>query len=144
MVNEARDDRQFYDSCCSGNWGGCELFYSRRAIGTCDGYSPPAGGMMPTTGGMEIGTDEMIMQRTAPCRKHYKNDKKVILDDSFSNPVQQCPCTLRQARNDPRFMIDTMFRPDSTCYIQRSKVSGFSPGGPISYGQQCCYDINNG
>ena len=36
------DDNQFYDSCCSGDGRGCELFYSRRTIGTCEGYSPPA------------------------------------------------------------------------------------------------------
>ena len=39
---EIHDDKQFYDSCCSGDGSGCELFYSRRTIGTCEGYSPPA------------------------------------------------------------------------------------------------------
>ena len=39
---EFYDDKQFYESCCSGDGRGCELFYSRRAIGTCEGYNPPS------------------------------------------------------------------------------------------------------
>ena len=100
--------------------------------------------MMPTTGGMEIDVDALLMQTTAACRNYYRSDTQSITDSSFSNPVQPCPCNLNQARNDPQFMNDIMFRPDSTCYIQRSEVSGFSAIVAISYGQQCCYDINNG
>ena len=36
------DDKRFYNSCCSGEGRGCEFFYSRRAIGTCEGYNPPS------------------------------------------------------------------------------------------------------
>ena len=35
-------DQQFYDACCTGDAPECNLFYQRRAIGTCEGYSPPA------------------------------------------------------------------------------------------------------
>ena len=43
MVNEPENfDNDFYNLCCSGDGRGCELIYSRRAIGTCEGYSPPA------------------------------------------------------------------------------------------------------
>ena len=101
--------------------------------------------MMPTTGVMEFRTNEMIMQRTAPCRKHYDRDRDVIQDDTFSMRVETCPCNLNQARNDPWFIADIMFRPNSTCYIQRSAVSVTSLlGGSISYGQQCCYNIISG
>ena len=39
---QRHDDKRFYDSCCSGEGRGCGFFYSRRAIGTCEGYNPPS------------------------------------------------------------------------------------------------------
>ena len=104
-----------------------------------------AGGMMPTTDSMEIDIDEILRRTTEDCRERYNNDRLLIPnpDETFRNPVMPCPCTLRQARRDQRFMMDTMFRPDSTCYLQRSVVNGSDVLGPISYTQQCCY-ANNG
>ena len=103
------------------------------------------GGMMQATGSMEIDIDEVLMQSTAACREKYNIDDTLIPnpDDSFDDPVMPCPCNLMQARIDQRFMMDTMFRPDSTCYLQDSEVAGTNVQGPISYTQQCCY-ANNG
>ena len=103
-----------------------------------------AGGMMQTTGNMEIDAEGTLRQMIAACEGRYRSDKRLIpnLDDTFHDAVEHCPCTLNQARNDPLFMMDTMFRPSSNCYIQILKVSGVSAGGPISYGQQCCYHMN--
>ena len=100
------------------------------------------GGMMLNTDGMEIDIDEVLMQTTAACRNNYKSDAEQ-LNPMFPNPVEPCPCNFNQARNDERFMMDTMLRPEGNCYIQRSEVSGTNAFGEISYGQQCCYD-NNG
>ena len=36
------NDEQFYSDCCTGAAPHCDLFFQRRPIGTCDGYSPPA------------------------------------------------------------------------------------------------------
>ena len=103
-----------------------------------------AGGMMPTTVGVDIDVDALLMQRTAACRDRFMADEQFIPNpnNTFAAPVQPCPCTFNQATNDPRFMIDTMFRPHAKCYIQRSNsaVSGSSAIGRISYGQQCCYN----
>ena len=101
-----------------------------------------AGGMMPNTVGMEFDIDAFIMQRTVTCRERFSVDEQFIPDPNvtFAAPVEPCPCTLRQARKDPRFTTDTMFRPDSTCFNQTSAVSGFTPLMPITYGQQCCYN----
>ena len=98
--------------------------------------------MMQTTDTMDIDIDEILMQSTAACREQFNNDRLLIPnpDDTFRNPVMPCPCTLNQARNDPWFVIDTMFRPGRNCYIQRSEVSGNNVRQQISYRQQCCYD----
>ena len=103
-----------------------------------------AGGMMPNTVSMEIDINEILRQTTEDCRVRYNNDMTLIPNpnDTFRNPVMPCPCILRQARRDQRFMMDTMFRPDSTCYLQRSVVNGSDVLGPISYTQQCCYANN--
>ena len=48
MVYELNDqefydnDKEFYNSCCTGNNPRCGMFYSRRAVGSCEEYSPPA------------------------------------------------------------------------------------------------------
>ena len=101
-----------------------------------------AGGMMQTTGGIEIAIGEMLSR---DCRHSNAFDETLIhsLNNTFRDPVLPCPCTLSQARNDPRFMMDAVFRPDSTCYLQRSVVNGTDVLWPISYTQQCCY-ANNG
>ena len=96
------------------------------------------GGRMPTTNSMEINIAEILMQSTFACRQNYKLDL-MQLDNSFTDPVEPCPLHLNQAKNDPRFIVDTMFRPDSTCYIQKWEVSELKAFGLISYGQQCCY-----
>ena len=100
------------------------------------------GGMMPTTVGMDVDADEALMQAIQDCTLDYQNDRANIdPNTSFANPVQPCPCTLRQVTKDPRFTTDTTFRPDqANCYIQGSPVSGVSQVGDISYGQQCCYN----
>ena len=101
------------------------------------------GGMMPTTVGMDVDVDELLMQATEACRLDFETDEANIPDPNtaFANPVQPCPCTLDQVTNDPQFITDTRFRPDqANCYIQESPVSGESLVGVISYGQQCCYD----
>ena len=103
-----------------------------------------AGGMMPTTVSMDIDINEILMQSTADCRRQYGLDTTFIPnpDNTFLDPVLACPCTLSQARNDPRFMMDAMFRPNSACYIQNTEVPGNNAVGPISYRQQCCYADN--
>ena len=103
-----------------------------------------AGGMTQTNDSMEIDIDETLRETTVACRLRYNFDRALIPNpsDTFRNPVMPCPCTLRQARRDERFIMDTMFRPDSTCYLQRSLVSEYNTVGPISYRQQCCYADN--
>ena len=99
-----------------------------------------AGGMMQTTGGIEIAIGGLNFA----CRQSYAFDEMLIrsLNNTFRDPVLPCPCTLSQARNDPRFMMDAMFRPNrpdrpnSACYIQRSEVNGTNG---IRYTQQCCF-----
>ena len=99
-----------------------------------------AGGMMLTTDSMEIDIDEILMQTTGACRRHYTLDTQLLPTNAFPNPAQPCPHALSQARNDPRFKIDTHFRDNSTCYIQRFAVSGHSIIESVGYGQQCCFD----
>ena len=96
------------------------------------------GGMMQTTGGIEIAIGEILRETIPICRMSYAVDEMFIpsLNNTFRDPVLPCPCTLSQARNDPRFMMDAMFRPNRPCYIQRSVVNGTNG---IKYTQQCCY-----
>ena len=103
-----------------------------------------AGGMMPTSVGMEIGVDTVLMQSTRACREYYTRDIQLIPTNAFSNSVLPCPCTLNQATNDERFKIDSKFRitTRNSCYLQRFAVSGTSIFSKIMYGQQCCCDSN--
>ena len=102
------------------------------------------GGIMATTVGIDIDTDANVMQTVTECRMRFTADVQFIPNttSTFAAPVQPCPCTLHQATNDPRFTTDTLFRPDANCYIQdlNSAATGNSAVGPISYGQQCCYN----
>ena len=96
--------------------------------------------MMQTTEGVENGVDQNLMEEIGVCKTLADLDVQCNDSNTFSDPVEPCPCTLNQARNDQRFTIDTLFRPNSICYNQTFAVSGTSALGPISYGQQCCYD----
>ena len=101
-----------------------------------------AGGMMPNTDSMEIDIDEILMETTAACRRHYTLDTQVIPTNGFPNRVLPCPSNLNQARNDPRFIRDEQFRATAICYLQRYPVSGNTILENLNtmYGQQCCYD----
>ena len=101
-----------------------------------------AGGMMPNTDSMEIDIDEILMETTAACRRHYTLDTQVIPTNGFPNRVLPCPFALDQAKNDPRFIRDEQFRATAVCYLQRYPVSGNTILENLNtmYGQQCCYD----
>ena len=116
-----------------------ELRRSKRQV---DDMMP---NIMQTTKSMENGVVQNLIEEAGACQNHFADDCIAFpdLDVAFSDAVEPCPCHLNQATNDERFTIDTLFRTDSTCYIQTFAVSGFSVFAPISYGQQCCYD-NNG
>ena len=116
-----------------------ELRRSKRQAG---GMMPTTANMMQTTESMENGVTETLIEEIGACQNHFDNDGLAFpdLEVAFSDAVEPCPCHLNQATNDQRFTIDTLFRTDSTCYIQTFAVSGSSLFAPISYGQQCCYD----
>ena len=94
---------------------------------------------------MVVNIEKTLEETTVMCRRNFRTDTSVIinLDVAFSEQVLPCPCTLNQARNDPRFKMDAEFRAGSICYIQCFAASGHSEFSEIKYGQHCCYD-NNG
>ena len=99
---------------------------------------------MVQTNGPNVEVEKRLEDKTALCRRNVRNDMNIItnLDVTFADQVLPCPCTLNQARNDPRFNDNTQFRAESICYIQSFAASGFSEFFPIKYGQHCCYDSN--
>ena len=91
----------------------------------------------------ENDIDPALVESTTVCRRHYQQDVANIRNNTFeANLVLPCPRQLGQAGNDPRFILDAQFRnaAGTTCYIQRMPAAGVSETGPITYGQQCCYN----
>ncbi len=100
-------------------------------------------GGMRNTVDMEFDIDAALVEGTRRCRTHYTVDTQRIIDRfTFEDPVLPCPCSLNQARNDPRFREDTQFgnAAGSSCYTQREPIVGQTQIADITYGQQCCYD----
>ena len=100
---------------------------------------------MTQTKDWDINVVETLKERTESCWRNFTQDRNLItkLDVTFAEQVLPCPCTHNQAKNDPRFKIDTPIREGTKCFIQHFAASGYTAFFEIKYGRQCCYD-NNG